>query len=426
MSAATDSSRPVAISVRNLCKKYKIYKKPMDMVVEWLSGRCRHSEFTALDAVSFDILHGQVVGIVGRNGAGKSTLLKIIAGTLDHSEGTVQIHGRVSAILELGTGFNPEYTGRENIIMGGMCLGMSRTEVEAKMESIIAFSELQAFIDQPFKTYSSGMQARLTFSTAISVDPDILIIDEALAAGDALFQAKCYQRVRDIAKSGATVFFVTHSLGTIYELCDSALLLSKGQLLLHGNPRAVGYAYERVLASAVGGGQTGLTIHAERGNGTAPGEDADALVEELSIHNESGLVVSILESGNTYEIRSTVQVRKPLDRISVGFRIQKASGQIVYGISTALLGQHISGQESERVMVSFSFKCTLAAGSYLLGGGVSHFVSDTQFRVLHIIRDKAFEVVSSKQFQGDVDLGAKVKAIEPLQLPQGVRAETSS
>lgn len=422
MSAANDTSCPVAISVRNLTKRYKIYKKPIDMVIEWLSGRSRHSEFTALDSISFDILRGQVVGIVGRNGAGKSTLLKIIAGTLDHSEGTVQIDGRVSAILELGTGFNPEYTGRENIVMGGMCLGMTRTEVEGKMESIIAFSELQAFIDQPFKTYSSGMQARLTFSTAISVDPDILIIDEALAAGDALFQVKCYQRIRDIAKSGATVFFVTHSLGTIYELCDSALLLAQGQLLLHDNPRAVGYAYERVLASAAGGVQTGLTIHTDRRDGVVSAEDADATVKDLSIHSESGSVVSVLESGNTYEIRSTVEVRKPMDRISVGFRIQKATGQIVYGTSTALLGQQIFGKESPCISVSFSFKCTLAAGSYLLGGGVSQFLSDTQFKVLHIIRDKSFEVVSSKRFQGDVDLGASVKAIDHLQHPNGAGA----
>jgi ABC-type polysaccharide/polyol phosphate transport system ATPase subunit len=246
-----------AISVMGISKSFEVYKHPKDLVLEFLTGTPRHAERWALRDISFDVAHGEVVGIVGANGAGKSTLLKVIAGTLAPTSGEVKTDGRVSAILELGTGFHPEYTGRQNVITGGMCLGMSHAEIEERLPWIIDFSELGDVIDEPFRTYSSGMQARLTFATAICGDPDIFIVDEALAAGDNYFVTKCFRRIREICNSGATVVFVSHGTNQVAQLCQRAIWIDNGRIKMIDDARAVTrlYDYETHIRGSYGRGR---------------------------------------------------------------------------------------------------------------------------------------------------------------------------
>ena len=391
----------VPIRVSGLSKMYKVYSKPADLFLELFTRRPHHKEFWALKDVWFEVKRGEVVGVIGRNGAGKSTLLKILTGTLDKTAGDVHVEGKVSAILELGTGFHSEYTGRENIYMGGMCLGMSRAEIDRKVEAIIDFSELREFIDQPFKTYSSGMQTRLTFSVAVSVDPDIFIVDEALAAGDALFQEKCFRRIREITNSGATVLFVTHSIGIIRDLCTRAILLHKGHIVIDDTPKNAGFAYEKLLEEERSGQAVAMTAQSEDTEA-----NLDAKMLDIAILNQAGSAVTTIFYGESYLVRTRFLCIKDCPSLIVGFRFLRPNGEPLYLTNTQYQGADISGNAGEVIEIYFKFYCKLGDGQYRLGTGVRHKISNEESNLIHFLVDQyPFNAISGNaKFSGLFDL----------------------
>ena len=359
------------ISVRDLRKAYRLYPHPRDMAIELLTGRSRHGEFVALDGISFDIAPGSVVGLMGRNGAGKSTLLRIIAGTLDATAGAVAVRGRISAILELGTGFHVDYTGRENIYLGGLCLGLSRREIDGRVDEVIAFSELGEHIDQPFRTYSSGMQARLAFSVATSVDPDVLIVDEALAVGDARFQLKSFDRIRDFKRRGKSILVVSHSINQLVSICDRAILLDGGHLLMDDEPNAVGNTYHELLFGSRAGGDNRFTEPLGAAREPAGTREhrygvGGARIVSARVVDASGQAVSSLRSLESYVLEIDIIAERELDEIHAGVLVRNIRGQDLFGTDTVQCGSQPIGplREGDQVRVGLHFRANLAAGTY--------------------------------------------------------------
>ena len=241
----------LAISVQGVSKIYKLYDKPIDRLKEAVSltHKSYHRDFFALSDISFDVKKGETVGIIGTNGSGKSTILKIITGVLSPTTGTAEVSGNISALLELGAGFNSEYTGLENIYMNGTMMGFSREEMQRRMDDILRFADIGDFVNQPVKTYSSGMFVRLAFALAINVDPEILIVDEALSVGDVFFQAKCYRRMEEMMKNGTTILMVSHDMGSIIKYCDKVVLLNRGHFVAQGEAGKMVDLYKKILAN---------------------------------------------------------------------------------------------------------------------------------------------------------------------------------
>jgi lipopolysaccharide transport system ATP-binding protein len=447
----------IAIRVSQLSKCYQIYDTPRDRLKQFVAPRLqrlvgrqpRHyfREFWALKAVSFDIAKGETVGIIGRNGSGKSTLLQLICGTLTPTAGTVETRGRVAALLELGSGFNPEFTGRENVYMNAAVLGLSEAETDRRFDDIAAFADIGPFIEQPIMTYSSGMMVRLAFAVAINVDPEILIVDEALSVGDELFQRKCFSRIESIRASGATILFVSHSGGAIVELCDRAILMDAGEKLASGSPKLMVGKYQKLIYAPAdkhdairneiraaevdgpGGGQAQsesmvAPIETQRTREHAASECFDpnlkplstmeyesngAFIESPQILTLSGEKVNCLSRGESYRYTYRVRFMNGAPNVRFGMLIKTVSGLELGGAaSVPSTGQGIPYVSAGTALnIEYRFTCNLNPGTYFLNAGVSGTVDEVETYLHRVLDSCMFKVmpVADDTATGIIDFG---------------------
>lgn len=345
----------VAISMHDVKKKYRLFNSPMERLKEALHPfrKHYHREFWALNGVSVDIPKGQTIGILGRNGSGKSTLLQIIAGILQPTSGSLVVHGRVSALLELGAGFNPEFTGRENVMLNGAITGVSRDEMEARMPQIEAFADIGEFFDQPVKTYSSGMFVRVAFAAAINVDPDVLIVDEALSVGDAKFQNKCFGKFSDFQKAGKTILFVTHNANLIPSLCNRAVVFDAGQVMFDGDVvRAVDLYYDLLFSQERKGAVASNDI-AEASPSCDSRSDSSAVV--IMSGSQTADVCYLRRCYNRHETRFTTHEAEIID-FMIESKAELDSPQVRFGSSVSLLVKVIFKCDVARPLAGFSIK----------------------------------------------------------------------
>lgn len=410
-----------ALRVDGISKLYRIYDRPNDRLKEMLTrGHWkRHSEFWALKDISFEIEAGTTTGIIGPNGSGKSTLLQIVTGTLEPTHGNVWHEGRIAALLELGSGFNNEFTGLENIFMNAALMGFSRSETEALLPEIERFAEIGPFIHQPVKTYSSGMYVRLAFSVAISASPQILIIDEALAVGDAVFQHRCMRRLKEMQESGVTILFVSHDLGAIRALCSRAILLQTGHVVADGKPSAVLNHYQKLI-------MTREKDYAQQESLAEPSDPAQdirlalrdtpkiecsyrhgagsAEVLRVGLLNSAYSPVSVVETGESVVIRLLVCFHANIVEPVFGFLLRNRHGIHLYGTNTELQQMTFgSVRRGEVVEISFLFNCWLAPDTYSVTAAV-HSAKGISYDWLDGVL--FFSVVSSTPMEGVANLNA--------------------
>lgn len=378
------------ITVSNLGKAYKQYPNRWARLLEWFDPRNQayHSRKWVLEEINFTVQPGEAVGIIGMNGAGKSTLLKMITGTTQPTTGSVHITGRVAALLELGIGFHPDFTGRQNVYMAGQLLGYSVEDVSCLMPEIEAFAEISDYIDQPVRVYSSGMQMRLAFSLATAHRPDVLIVDEALSVGDTYFQHKSFDRIREFRKQGSTLLIVSHDKGAIQSICDRAILLSAGRLAMEGEPEAVMDYYNALLADH----QKQEVRQEVRDDGkvqTISGT-RDATVEHISLLDAEGNQLEVVDVGQPVTLRVDVKAHADIDRLVLGYGIKDRLGQVVYGTNTDLTKQPIeSVKAGTLVRYDINFQANLGPGTYSVQTALvstdTHLVNNYEWRDLAIV-----------------------------------------
>jgi lipopolysaccharide transport system ATP-binding protein len=378
------------IVVSNLGKAYKQYPNRWGRLLEWVTpgNAKRHELKWVLQGINFTVNAGEAVGIIGINGAGKSTLLKLITGTTQPTTGSVHMTGRVAAMLELGMGFHPDFTGRQNAFMAGQLLGIASEDIARLMPEIEAFAEIGDYIDQPVRVYSSGMQMRLAFSVATAIRPDILIVDEALSVGDAYFQHKSFDRIREFRKQGTTLLIVSHDKDAIQSICDRAILLNAGHLAMEGEPEAVMDYYNAMLADHQN--QEVKQKVREDGKVQTISGTGDAMVTAITLVDSQDRPLEMVDVGQPVRLRITVQANKAIERLVLGYGIKDRLGQVIYGTNTHLKEQPLVDVSSgDKFHFEIAFPANLGPGTYsvqtALVSNDSHLVNNYEWRDLALV-----------------------------------------
>lgn len=427
----------IAIRVTDLKKVYKLYDKPSDRLKEALhiGRKKRHTEHRALKGVDLTIRQGECVGIIGTNGSGKSTILKIITGVLSPTSGEVKVNGRISALLELGAGFNMEYNGIENIYLNGTMIGFSKKEIDQKLEEILAFADIGDYVYQPAKTYSSGMFVRLAFAVAINIDPEILIVDEALSVGDVFFQAKCYHKFEEFKAMGKTIVFVSHDLSSISKYCDRVVLLNQGVKLGEGAPKQMIDTYKQVLVGQyvppesegerlledetlrkmAAKGVDGSKLKAGEGGDAAKNPELleygskKATITEYYITDGKGTKTSAILKGSEFTIHMKVEMAERIATPIFAFTIKNVRGTEITGTNTMFEKAFLESVEAgETKEITFTQEMNLQGGDYLLSLGVTGYEED-DFTVYHRLYDAlSVTVISDKDTVGFYDMNSRV------------------
>ena len=417
----------IAIAVDHISKVYKLYDKPMDRMVEalGLTKKKKYREHFALSDVSFQVKKGECVGIIGTNGSGKSTILKIITGVLNPTGGTLTVNGRIQALLELGAGFNMEYTGIENIYLNGTMNGFTEQEIESRMQDILDFADIGDYVKQPVKTYSSGMFVRLAFSVAINIDPEILIVDEALSVGDVFFQAKCYHKFEEFKKMGKTIIFVSHDLSSVSKYCDRVVLLNQGVKLGEGSPKEMIDDYKRVLvgqyelpeskseSSLLNDEQIQVAVQKK-----AAKQDTsklleygtkEAVIEQFYMTDDRGTESKSIIKGSEFTIHMKVRFMADLPAPIFAFSIKTVKGTEITGTNTMFEKTFLESVKAGAVKdITFTQKMSLQGGEYLLSFGVTGYAGN-DFPVYHRLYDALdLTVISDKNTVGFYDMDSKV------------------
>ncbi|MED9971143.1 MAG: ABC transporter ATP-binding protein [Lachnospira sp.] len=417
----------VAISVKDVSKMYKLFDKNSDRLKDALgfSKKQLYKEHYALHHLSFDVYKGETVGIIGTNGAGKSTILKIITGVLNPTEGELEINGRISALLELGAGFNPEYNGIENVYLNGTMLGFTKEEIDERLPKILEFADIGDFVYQPVKTYSSGMFVRLAFAVAINIDPEILIVDEALSVGDVFFQAKCYQKFEDFKRDGKTILFVSHDLGSISRYCDRVILLNKGEKQSEGKPKDMINLYKRLITTKADNNQNTdskdkelVSINSISGewkkNFTVNPKleeygDGKANIIDFAIIDNEGNLTNVIEKGTKFTVKTKIRIEEPIKDPIFTLTFKNVRGVDITGTNTMLedirLGVCNAG---ECYIASYEQEMNLQGGEYLISMSCTGY-ENGDLKAHHRLYDLlSITVVSDKNTVGFYDMNSKV------------------